>query len=119
LKLVRPELVEREEINRIIMRELVYGVFKADAVEYHRQVIGRMKEQRLRCSRPWLHQDSATEIHPAKNVDSGNSFAGHSNEDIESLLWQAVHGLATSFKDVKSVRLKLGAKTALGSEEGT
>jgi aspartate racemase len=40
---VRPNTPEREEINRIIMDELVYGVFKPEAVAYFQQVIGRMK----------------------------------------------------------------------------
>ena len=32
LDYVRPSAAEREQINRIIMDELVYGVFKAEAV---------------------------------------------------------------------------------------
>jgi aspartate racemase len=44
LEYVRPTPVEREEINRIIMEELVYGVFKPEAVAYHRHVIARMKD---------------------------------------------------------------------------
>src|SRR5262245_58719755 len=44
LQHVRPNEAERGEINRIIMDELVYGVFKPEAVAYHRQVIGRMKD---------------------------------------------------------------------------
>jgi aspartate racemase len=40
---MRPHLAEREEINRIIMDELVYGVFKPDAVAYLQKVIERMK----------------------------------------------------------------------------
>jgi aspartate racemase len=40
----RPSAAERDEINRIIMDELVYGVFKPEAVACFRQVIGRMKE---------------------------------------------------------------------------
>jgi aspartate racemase len=43
LAYVRPSSDEREEINRIIMDELVYGVFKPESVEYFQQVIGRMK----------------------------------------------------------------------------
>jgi aspartate racemase len=43
--LVRPTAAEREEINRIIMDELVYGVFQPGAVAYFQQVIGRMKEE--------------------------------------------------------------------------
>jgi aspartate racemase len=45
LKYVRPNTAEREEINRIIMDELVYGVFKPESVAYHQRVIGRMKEE--------------------------------------------------------------------------
>jgi aspartate racemase len=45
LDYVRPNMAEREEINRIIMDELVYGVFKPEAVSYFQQVIGRMKDQ--------------------------------------------------------------------------
>ena len=35
---------EREEINRIIMDELVYGQFKPAAVEYFQRVFARMKD---------------------------------------------------------------------------
>ena len=45
LEYVRPGADEREEINRIIMDELVYGVFKSEAIAYHQRVIGRMKAQ--------------------------------------------------------------------------
>ena len=45
LEYVRPNAAEREEINRIIMDELVYGVFKPEAVAYFQQVIGRMKDE--------------------------------------------------------------------------
>jgi len=42
---LRPFLAEREEINRIIMDELVYGVFKPEAVAYFQKVIGRLKTE--------------------------------------------------------------------------
>jgi aspartate racemase len=42
---VRPSAVEREEIHRIIMEELVYGVFRPAAVAYFQRVIGRMKDE--------------------------------------------------------------------------
>jgi len=42
---LRPNAAEREEINRIIMEELVCGVFKPEAVAYFQQVMRRMKEQ--------------------------------------------------------------------------
>ncbi len=45
LAYVRPNRAEREEINRIIMEELVYGVFKPEAVAFLQQVIERMKEE--------------------------------------------------------------------------
>jgi len=45
LKYARPSVPEREEINRIIMEELVCGVFKPEAVAYLQGVIGRLKEE--------------------------------------------------------------------------
>jgi aspartate racemase len=41
--LVRPDPDEREQINRIIMDELVCGVFKPAAVGYFQQVMEKMK----------------------------------------------------------------------------
>ncbi len=43
LEYMRPDRAEREEINRIIMDELVCGVFKPGAVAYFQQVIARMQ----------------------------------------------------------------------------
>jgi aspartate racemase len=40
---LRPTAAEREEINRIIMDELVKGLFKPRAVSYFQRVFGRMK----------------------------------------------------------------------------
>ncbi len=40
---LRPAPAERDEINRIIMTELVEGVFKPESVEYFREVIEKMK----------------------------------------------------------------------------
>ncbi len=42
---LRPGLAEREEINRIIMDELVYGVFKPEAIAYFQKVFERMKAE--------------------------------------------------------------------------
>jgi aspartate racemase len=42
---LRPTVEEREEINRLIMDELVYGIFTPEQVAYFQQVIGRMKDQ--------------------------------------------------------------------------
>jgi aspartate racemase len=43
LEYVRPGAAEREEINRIIFEELVYGAFKPEAVAYFQKVIDRLK----------------------------------------------------------------------------
>src|SRR5262245_51848608 len=45
LEYVRPDAVEREEVHRIIMDELVAGVFEPEAVAYHRRLIARMKDE--------------------------------------------------------------------------
>jgi aspartate racemase len=45
LEYIRPDEAERVEINRIIMDELVYGVFRPEAVTYFQRVIARMKEE--------------------------------------------------------------------------
>jgi aspartate racemase len=42
---MRPNDSEREEINRIIMGELTYGIFKPEAVATFQQIIGRMKAE--------------------------------------------------------------------------
>jgi aspartate racemase len=44
LRYVRPDAADRREINRIIMDELVCGIFKPEAVAYHQRVIGSMKD---------------------------------------------------------------------------
>ena len=44
LEYLRPSPAEREETNRIIMEELVYGVFKPDQVASFQRVIARMKD---------------------------------------------------------------------------
>ena len=43
-ELLRPDAAEREEMNRVIMDELVRGVFKPEAVAFFRRVYGRMKD---------------------------------------------------------------------------
>lgn len=42
---VRPNVADRNEINRIIMDELVRGVFKPEAVACHLRVIWQMKDE--------------------------------------------------------------------------
>jgi aspartate racemase len=44
LEFLRPEPAERDEIDRIIMDELVHGIFKPEAIANHRRVMERMKE---------------------------------------------------------------------------
>jgi aspartate racemase len=44
LDCVRPTDAERDETNRIIMDELVYGVFKPEGISYYSQVFARMKD---------------------------------------------------------------------------
>jgi aspartate racemase len=41
----RPTDEERSETNRIIMDELVYGVFRPESVTYYQLVIRRMKDE--------------------------------------------------------------------------
>lgn len=45
VEFLRPEAAEREEINRIIFDELVYGVFKPEAVTYFQRVITRLQRE--------------------------------------------------------------------------
>jgi aspartate racemase len=42
---LRPSTEECEEINRLIMDELVYGIFKPEQVAYFQQVVGRLKDR--------------------------------------------------------------------------
>ena len=45
LQYVRPSNVEREEMNRIIMDELVYGIFDPASIVYFQQVVKRMRDE--------------------------------------------------------------------------
>jgi aspartate racemase len=45
IELLVPLPEEREEINRIIFEELVYGRFRPEALAYFQRVIGRMAQQ--------------------------------------------------------------------------
>lgn len=78
LEYVRPNHLEREEINRIIMDELVYGVFKPESVAYFQQVIRRMKDEGcdaviLGCTEiPLLMNDSNS---PLPTLDSTRLLA--------------------------------------------
>jgi len=44
LTYVRPNAVERDNMNKIIMDELVSGIFRPEAIAYFQGVIGRMKD---------------------------------------------------------------------------
>jgi len=75
---LRPNAEEREEINRIIMDELVYGVFKPEAVAYFQKVMGRLKSEGcdavvLGCTEiPLLMNDANS---PLPTVDSTRLLA--------------------------------------------
>jgi aspartate racemase len=43
LAFLRPDPVERDELHRIIMEELVYGIFKPEAIAYVQGVTDRLK----------------------------------------------------------------------------
>jgi aspartate racemase len=45
IEYLRPSGAERDEINRIIMDELVYSVFKPEAVGYFQRVVARLKDE--------------------------------------------------------------------------
>ena len=45
LEFVRPSPEEKQEINRIIMDELVYGIFKPAAISTFQRVMQRMKDE--------------------------------------------------------------------------
>jgi aspartate racemase len=75
---IRPGSAEREEINRIIMDELVCGVFKREAVAYFQQVMRRMQEQGcdavvLGCTEIPLIMDDANS--PLPTLDSTRLLA--------------------------------------------
>jgi aspartate racemase len=78
MEFVRPNAAEREEINRIIMDELVCGVFKPEAVAYFQRVIGRMKDEKcdavvLGCTEiPLIMNDSNS---PLPTLDSTRLLA--------------------------------------------
>jgi aspartate racemase len=45
LEYLRPNAEARADINRMIMDELVYGVFEAKTIEYHQRVIEALKNE--------------------------------------------------------------------------
>jgi aspartate racemase len=95
LECVRPNATERDEINRIIMDELVCGVFKPEAVAYFQRVIGRMKDEGcdavvLGCTEiPLIMSDSSS---PLPTLDSTRLLA-------QAALRRAVRGAAAPSRD--------------------
>jgi aspartate racemase len=87
---VRPNPDERDEINRIIMDELVCGVFTLESIGYFQQVIGRMQRDGcdavvLGCTEiPLIMNDSNS---PIPTLDSTRLLA-------RAALRRAVHGVA-------------------------
>lgn len=85
---VRPNPTEREDINRIIMEELVYGVVRPEAVACFQRVIGRMKAEGcdavvLGCTEiPLIMTDANS---PLPTLDSTRLLA-------RAALRRAVHG---------------------------
>jgi len=90
LAYVRPDSAEREEISRIIMDELVCGIFKPEAVAYVQRAIGRMKDEGcdaviLGCTElPLIVSDANS---PLPTLDSTRLLA-------RAALHRAVHGAA-------------------------
>jgi aspartate racemase len=90
LACVRPNTTEREGINRIIMDELVCGVFKPEAAAYVARVIARMKDEGcdsviLGCTEiPLIMDDSNS---PLPTLDSTRLLA-------RAALQRAVQGVA-------------------------
>jgi aspartate racemase len=88
LSFVRPNPAERDEINRIIMDELVYGVFKSEGIAYFQRVISRMKQEScdaviLGCTEiPLTMNDSNS---PLPTLDSTRLLA-------RAALHRSVHG---------------------------
>lgn len=85
---LRPSAAERDEISRIIMDELVYGVFKPEAVAYLQRVITRMKDEGcdavvLGCTEIPLIMNDANS--PLPTLDSTRLLA-------RAALRRAVHG---------------------------
>ena len=76
---VRPTAAERDEMHRIIMDELVYGIFKPEAIAYFQQVYTRMKSEGcdaviLGCTEIPLIMNDANS--PLPTLDSTRLLAG-------------------------------------------
>ncbi|TXL72917.1 aspartate/glutamate racemase family protein [Vineibacter terrae] len=79
LEYVRPSAAECDAINRIIMDELVYGIFKPESAAGLRQVVARMKDEEgcdavvLGCTELPLIMDDASS--PLPTLDSTRLLA--------------------------------------------
>jgi aspartate racemase len=92
LQYARPGAEEREEINRIIMEELVCGVFKPEAVAFFQAVIGRLKAEGcdavvLGCTEIPLIMNEGNS--PLPTLDSTRLLA-------RAALHRAIHGASSS-----------------------
>lgn len=98
LEYVLPDGAEREEINRIIMDELVCGVFRSEAVTYHQKVIERFKDEGcdavvLGCTEiPLIISDANS---PLPTLDSTHLLA-------RAALRRAVEGATRAPRETKS-----------------
>jgi len=94
----RPNADEREAINRIIMDELVYGVFKTEGIAYHQKVIARMKDDGcdavvLGCTEiPLIMSDANS---PLPTLDSTRLLARAALRRAVNGQGGASHGVAT------------------------
>jgi aspartate racemase len=91
LEYVLPDPDERSELNRVIMDELVCGVFKPEAIAFHQRVMGRMKDVGcdavvLGCTEIPLIMNDANS--PLPTLDSTRLLA-------RAALHRAVHPAAT------------------------
>ena len=88
LEWLRPNPTDRQEMGRIIMEELVYGIFKPESVAYFQNVIGALKDEGcdaviLGCTEiPLIIQDSNSLL---PTLDSNRLLA-------EAALHQAING---------------------------
>ncbi|MCG8490273.1 MAG: amino acid racemase [Sneathiellales bacterium] len=88
LEWLRPNPTDRQEMGRIIMEELVYGIFKPESVAYFQNVIAALKDEGcdaviLGCTEiPLIIQDSNS---PLPTLDSNRLLA-------EAALRQAING---------------------------
>jgi aspartate racemase len=113
LEWVRPESGERAEIHRIIMDELVAGVFAPEGVAYLQQVIARMKAAAcdavvLGCTEIPLVLGDANS--PLPTLDSTRLLA-------RAAIRRAARILALAVAIVAGVSI-LGAPSALAAAEG-